>query len=112
MRIKSAQVSLSRTVNLDNFENAKLSIVLEIEADDEDGEVSGADLEEAWSIAKDEIREEAKPLLEARRRIRSKRWAQVLGGLPKELRDVAEQVLQESQSIEEEQDHGDQDGSE
>jgi len=111
MKIKTAQVSISRTVNLDSYENAKFSIVLEVESDEESGAVTEADLATAWEIAREQIKAEAAPVLEARRRIRGKRWQQVLGNLPKDLREMAEQVLSESQRIEEE-DRDDQVGTE
>ena len=93
MKVTGAQVSVTRTINLDNYESAKLAVTFDIESD----ELTAEDMAEAWDWAKAEIKEQAAPLLEARRRIRSKKWMQVIGGLPRDLRDIAEQILQETQ---------------
>ena len=93
MKVVSAQISVKRKINLDNYESCDLAVTFDIESDD----LTAEDMAEAWDWAKAEIKEQAAPLLEARRRIRSKKWLQVIGGLPRDLRELAEQILQETQ---------------
>ena len=93
MKVVSAQISVKRKINLDNYESCDLAVTFDIESDD----LTDEDMAEAWQMAKDEIKEQAAPLLEARRRIRSRKWMQVIGGLPRDLREMAEQILQETQ---------------
>ena len=113
MKVKAGSVSYSRTINLDNYENAKLSVFLEIENDKEGHEVTALDYEDAWRLAKEIVRQEAEPILEARRRIRAAKIRANVGALPRDLRTLAEQVLQEKQlDTEEDVDSGNSYGTE
>ncbi len=93
MRVETVSVTYGRRFNLDNFESVEASVTIWAKLEDDDPDVSTC-LSDAFAVAKEQVRAEVTPALVQRDARRRSKMQDIMRGLPRDLREIAEGVLQ------------------